>query len=216
MIEIAALWLIGKLLLGTGGTYGLARASYAAVNASVTHQYRVLAERNAQNVLTVAVDVEEDEEPQQVFDEAEAVPPPPNFKRRLLRALVVEARAEFGAPFGSVFERPIILEATRLKVGDYMRKICRDRHVRKKDMAELIDLAVDAYFIPSRRDVKRFGASGAALVRDRSALLDWVRKDGGPGWFGRFLIEWREGVCVGPRLFGPPGAGSAEPGPALA
>jgi len=229
MIEIAAIYIAAKWLATCGGAYGLTRALWHTADAFAHHTDRCTNERLGGYMVRVVVDEEDEVEPEDVIGAFEERPQPeegpllvgnveiaPAVRRGLVarpvrqranfvRALVTEARAEFGAPFGSVYEKLNIKEATRIKVGDYLRKICRDRNVRKTDMAHLVDAAVDAYFVPSRRDLRRAKAYNSAIVADRQEYMDWCTRGAGPGFLGRMLMAATGVEGVKPRWFGPTG-----------
>lgn len=210
MITAIVLYSALKWLLAGGGAYGLTRVAVRTADAVCYHTDRTANEMLGEQAVDQVVDVAVLAEPEDAVVEARddfVGPARPGRRGRLVRALVVIARAEFGAPFGSSFDKPLIREATRLKVGDYLRKVCRDRHVRKTDMALVVDAAVEGYFVPSRWDIRRAKAMNSAIVKDRQAYMQWCMNDAGPGWFSRLLMAF-EGVGTGPRFLGPPGEAS--------
>lgn len=91
-------------------------------------------------------------------------PKPP--RGRFVSALVALARAEFGPPFGPEFSDPVVRRATEIKVHTYLVKVCRERHVRVRDIAYLVPEAVALYFVPTRRDIRIQHIKSSAAVAE--------------------------------------------------
>lgn len=88
---------------------------------------------------------------------------------RFVAALVQLARAEYGSPFGPEYHNPDVIKATRIKVGTFLRRYCKEKHVRTRDIAFAVDEAVELYFVPTRRDVRiqlLKGSAEAAMRRE--------------------------------------------------
>lgn len=88
-------------------------------------------------------------------------------RNRFVSALVVEARAEFGAPFGPEMADPVVRRATQLKVATFLRRQCKERHVRARDIAYAVDEAAELYFVPTRRDIRTRLIAGSGVVAQR-------------------------------------------------
>lgn len=203
IFELDTLYLAGKVAGSIVGLWWLTRATTAAVEAYYLQSYR----ENNEVMGTAALDYAEVSgvgDPDEALEESqENKPRGPDQRSRLVKALVIIARAEFGAPFGPAFSKPVIVESTRIKVGDFLRKACRDRHVRKVDTARLVDLAVDLYFVPTRRDLSRARAMSSAAVADRAAFMAYAAAHKGPGWFARLFMRLQGADVALPGFFTP-------------
>jgi hypothetical protein len=88
-------------------------------------------------------------------------------KDRFVAALVHVARAEFGTPFSPAFGDPKVREAHEIKVATFLRRYCKDRFVRTKDIAMYVPQAVLMYFVPTRADVQAQLVAGSAEISAR-------------------------------------------------
>lgn len=115
-------------------------------------------------------------------------------RNRFVSALVLEARAEFGAPFGPEMQDPVVRRATQIKVATFLRRLCKERHVRARDIAYGVDEAVELYFVPTRRDVRTKLIAGSGVVAQRK---EEMRRAGSP-LVGRFMraLMWVAGNNV--------------------
>ncbi len=86
---------------------------------------------------------------------------------RFVAALVQIARAEMGTPFSRSFDDAKVREAHEIKVATFLRRYCKERHVRMHDIAMHVPAAVMMYFVPTEADVQMGLIGQSAIVQAR-------------------------------------------------